>query len=186
MKMKKHLTRARIIGYILLFCAVTMTILPSTLARYRTRIEGGAVASVALWGSGSSEFQIDINGMKPGNDSAQQYEFVVTNTKEGQISEVGQNYSITVETTDNLPLKFTLSAKAESGSSGLGNTVNTGILSFSDGKAVLEGGFLPHSVETKHTYVLTVLLPVSNAEYADEIDLITVTVQAEQTPPVSP
>lgn len=50
MKMKKHLTRARIIGYILLFCAVTMTILPSTLARYRTRIEGGAVASVALWG----------------------------------------------------------------------------------------------------------------------------------------
>lgn len=140
MKMKKHLTRARIIGYILLFCAVTMTILPSTLARYRTRIEGGAVASVALWGSGSSEFQIDINGMKPGNDSAQQYEFVVTNTKEGQISEVGQNYSITVETTDNLPLKFTLSAKEESGSSGLGNTVNTGILSFSDGKAVLEGG----------------------------------------------
>ena len=77
MKMKKHLTRARIIGYILLFCAVTMTILPSTLARYRTRIEGGAVASVALWGSGSSEFQIDINGLKPGNDSAQQYEFIV-------------------------------------------------------------------------------------------------------------
>ena len=63
--------------------------------------------------------------------------------------------------------------------------MNTGILSFSDGKAVLEGGFLPHSVETKHTYVLTVLLPVSNAEYADEIDLITVTVQAEQTTPVS-
>ena len=52
----------------------------------------------------------------------------------------------------------------------------------------MEGGFLPHTEETTHSYELTVSWPNDEKNefvYADEIDLVTVTVDAKQTMPES-
>ena len=52
----------------------------------------------------------------------------------------------------------------------------------------MQGGFLPHTDETTHSYKLTVSWPSNGKNefvYADEIDLVTVTVDAKQTMPES-
>ncbi|RGY96823.1 hypothetical protein [Clostridium sp. AM58-1XD] len=182
--MKKHLTKTRMACYILLlgtFCLL----LPVTYARYAAQVKGEAAASIAAWGSDSSDFTIDVSGLYPGK--TQDYQFAVTNKKGDRVSEVSQKYSITVDTTGNLPLKFQIDA-----GSGLpsGSLVNTGELAVTAGKARTEGGFLPHSSETVHNYVLKVSWPEGNdnnsSDYADEIDLVTVTVNAEQAEPEEP
>ena len=65
-----------------------------------------ASATVAAWGSGSSTIDINVSGLRPGDKKT--YIFEVTNTENGVTSEVGQDYSIIVETTGNLPLDFAL------------------------------------------------------------------------------
>ncbi|GAA6292375.1 hypothetical protein F220043C3_08090 [Enterocloster asparagiformis] len=181
--MKKHLTKTRIAVYTALLCLLGLTAAPATYARFTARVEGSAVASAAVWGSESSEIKIDVSGLSPGRTTS--YTFEVTNTKDGKVSQVGQEYSITVETTGNLPLEFRLTAD---GTLTGGSLAGTGSLAFTDGKSVVEGGFLPHSEKTAHRYELTVSWPSDGKNefvYADEIDLVTVTVDAKQTMPVS-
>ena len=182
--MKKHLTKTRIAVYTALLCLLGLTAAPATYARFTARVEGSAVASAAVWASESSEIKIDVSELTPGKTSL--YKFKVTNKKDGKVSQVGQEYSITVETTGNLPLKFVLTPDGASSGGSLAKT-GSGSLTFTDGKSVVEGGFLPHS-ETTHSYELTVSWPNDEKNefvYADEIDLVTVTVDAKQTMPES-
>ena len=184
--MGKYLTKSRIAGYILLLAAAGISAGSLSYARFASQENGQAAASVAAWGSGSSTIDINVSGLRPGD--ARNYIFQVTNTEKGITSEVGQDYSIVVETTGNLPLDFSLAH--ESGNPDMNGTfVNTGEsgkLIFDDGKAVIQGGYLPHSVSVSHTYTLTVSWPQSqdSTEYADEIDLVTLTVSSEQAVPV--
>ncbi len=186
--MKKHLTKKRLAAYIALLCLLIFIAVPVTYARYAARVDGRAVASAAVWGADSSKIDIDVSKLSPGGTVS--YEFQVTNTKDGKTSEVGQDYSITVETTGNLPLVFALSSNGDHGS---GSFVSTSApegdgLAFTEGKSTAEGGFLPHSAKTVHTYTLTVTWPSGGkieSVYADEIDLVTVTVEAVQTRPTS-
>ena len=95
--MKKHLTKTRIAVYTALLCLLGLTAAPATYARFTARVEGSAVASAAVWASESSEIKIDVSELTPGKTSL--YKFKVTNKKDGKVSQVGQEYSITVETT---------------------------------------------------------------------------------------
>lgn len=177
--MKRHLTKSRIIGYLLLLTVMTLLVLSVTYSRYMTRIDGKGAATVAGWSSGSTinPVDIDVSGLTPGK--TQTYTFQVTNTKDGQISDVAQDYSVTIETTNNLPLEFELSAKVNIQG---GTYIKDTALDLSSGKAKADGGSLPPANAVAHEYTLIVSWPGNKtaAAYAGEIDLVTLTVIAEQ------
>ena len=92
-----------------------------------------------------------------------------------------QKYSLTVETTGNLPLQYEIS-EGISTSADKGAVIPPAKLTFENGKAVADGGVLPHTEEVSHTYTLKVTWPKAEdgASYTDEIDLVTLTINAEQ------
>lgn len=178
--MKHTLTKSRVICYLLLLAAASLLILSITRAGFKTKAEANAVAEAAAWGSEVNTIDINIDGLEPGG--TKEYKFSVTNKKGAAVSEAAQNYSITVETTENLPLQYKISQDSGDSSTG-GAQIQDGDLTLAGGKVILEGGSLPHSDETKHTYILTVHWPSDQNEvkYADEIDMVTITVNSRQT-----
>ncbi|WP_419037359.1 hypothetical protein [Enterocloster bolteae] len=183
--MGKHLTKTGIAGYGLLLAAASISVWSFSYARFTAQENGMASATVAAWGSGSSTIDINVSGLRPGDKKT--YIFEVTNTENGVTSEVGQDYSIIVETTGNLPLDFALTYdNSNPDHQGLFvNTGENGTLTFNGRMAAVRGGRLPHSVSAIHTYTLAVSWPEDKAgtEYTDEIDLVTLTVSSEQTVP---
>lgn len=186
--MRKQLTKSRVIGYLLLLTAASVGVLSVSYARYASQVSGEGTVSVAVWGADTTiePLSIDVSGLTPGE--TKKYLFQVTNTKEGKTSQVAQEYSFTVETTENLPLSYNLS-EGSSNPAGIGTTIagsdGTGELVFQDGKAELTGGILPHTTPVTHKYTLSVTWPEAEggADYADEIDLVTLTVKADQIMP---
>lgn len=177
--MKKHLTKSRIIGYLLALAAASMGILSISYARYTEQAGGSGVAAIAAWGA-ESTFSIDVEDLVPGTSI--EYTFMVTNKKDGRVSQVAQEYSIKVETMGNLPLTLKLSPDTAADD-------NTGrVISEASGESLdLAGGTLPHTTEASHQYTLKISWPAETADvtYADEIDLVTVTVKADQQLPAS-
>lgn len=158
--------------YLLLIAALASTV---TLSRYLTTVTGegtAAVAAVALDGS----ITIDVSGLTPGGSKT--VTFSVTNTKNDTTSDVTQDYSITVNTTGNLPLTFALQC-TDTGSPASGIGINT---SSATTGTIWTGGVLPHTNLTTHTYTLTVSWDskYSDPKYAKEIDAVTLTVNAQQ------
>lgn len=180
MKMKKRLTKSRVISYLLLLTAASLLIFSVTRANFKSQAGANAVAEVAAWGSDSDTIHIDVDGLEPGG--TKEYKFSVTNKKGGNVSEVSQKYSITVETTGNLPLQYKISQDSGDSSAG-GTKIQDGELTLTGGRVTLEGGSMPHSSETKHTYKLTVYWSSdqNEAAYADEIDMVAITVNSKQT-----
>lgn len=175
--------------YLLYLGLVTTLILSVTLARYASTTGGSGTATVAAMAGGGEPIHMIVENMLPGS-APQTLQFKVVNYKDNAVSEVALDYEITVETTGNLPLKFELAA---AGADAAGTTVQTGaILATGDGakSQTLTGGCFPLITDaggnalTKqaHTYTLTVTWPKaqSDAGYADEIDLVTVSVSARQ------
>ena len=184
--MRKHLTKSRIVGYGLLLAAAGISAWSLSYARFTAQADGTAAASVAAWGNSSTAIDIHVNGLRPGK--TKDYIFSVTNMEDGVISEVWPYYSIGVETTGNLPVEFALTPEISSPDHGgtFAETGENGKLTLNNGMAVVKGGYLPHSVSVIHTYTLAVTWPEeqTGTEYADEIDLVTLTVSSEQTIPV--
>lgn len=95
-------------------------------------------------------------------------EFQVTNQAENgtTISEVSQEYSITVKTTGNLPLKYTLIPKENTAGKGDFVTVSTGTpQSVSDSASTVyqwTGGKFPHTDACTHGYELEISWPSDN------------------------
>jgi len=179
---KKH---SRLWVYLLYLGLVTSLILSVTLAKYASSASGTGTATVAAM-AGSVEgkpISMLLDNLRPGGE-ARTLDFQVVNYSGDAISEVALDYEIKVETTGNLPLTFALSAD------GTENVVQTGpVLQDStvgeNGTAeqVLSGGAFPLTGEKQaHAYTLTVTWPEekNDAGYADEIDLVTVTVTARQ------
>ena len=188
--MKKSITKSRIIGYILLLTMVSLMVVSLSFARYSTQVSGMATASVAAWGADYTTSEqvsntIDISGLVPGG--TQDYKFRIINEKDGKISEVAQSYSITVDTTGNLPLEFVLSLDPASTVQGktLVNSSAPAALTFTNNKSVMEGGELPPAISSSHDYILTISWPEgqNGAVYSGEIDLVTLTVKAQQILP---
>ena len=149
---------------------VSALVSTTTLSRYISTVSGtgtARIASVEMDGS----LDIDVTGLSPG--SSKEVTFTVTNYKDGAVSEVSQTYAISVESTGNLPLTFALST-ADSPATGHALT--------SGGNNTWTGGLLPHTVQTTHTYTLTVKWNQSynDPKYADEIDAVRLLVNAQQ------
>lgn len=162
-----------------------------TFSSYVTKAEGqdsARVAAVAV----NSEIQFLLGEKIENTDGehyvlmpgmTQQIPFRVVNSigTDGDkvISEVAQNYTITLKSTGNLPLKYQLQCTDDtSGGTGISNgTLKDMVI----GEAS-ETGTLPPADDATHTYTLTVTWPADKNEayLADEIDLITVVVDAVQ------
>ena len=113
--MKKHFTTGRILIYLLLLTGVGASLVGVSDARYSTVVRGGAsatVAAVALDITGnrtSIDLSSHLQDMSPGSE--RNLVFSVSNQKNGAVSQVTQEYSITVGSTGNLPLTFHLAPK---------------------------------------------------------------------------
>lgn len=176
--MKKHLTLGRLAGYLLYLSLAGTLFFGVTYARYSSTVTGTGTAEVAALEMNTTlDLTGRLQGLAPGEKRTVGFE--VTNFLETSVSEVSQEYSVTVTTTGNLPLTFELTpSKTEAegtfadAPSGASSTVTW------------KGGSLPYGAATTHTYTLTVTLPSGQAaSYADEIDLVTLTINAQQTKP---
>lgn len=180
--MNKHFTVSRAIRYLLYLSIASTLVFGVTYARYIQEIQGQGTVSTAAVAmdvtEGTSELDLtkQLQGLRPGE--TRKLDFAVTNKKGGVASEVAQEYSISISTTGNLPLTYTLAPKYE-GSAGTYVT-NPGE------NMIWNGGRLPYSeAGITHTYTLTVAWPSDKADedLSDEIDLVTLTVDANQAVP---
>lgn len=189
--MKNHLTKQRIIAYTIYFVLACALVSGVTYARYQTEVTGTGTASVAAVAMNSEiDLTNQLKDLVPGGTKT--ITFAVNNfdgSDSKKVSEVSQEYSITINTTGNLPLQYELSGELSGTGEGAGTVVTkqAGGGSSLDSSLVWTGGELPHSTKTAHTYTLTVDWPAdkNDSAYADEIDLVTLTVDAKQVKPES-
>lgn len=179
--MQKQLTKTRILGYLLLLAMVTSFVFSISYAKYTKQINGSASADIAIWGNDEKIANLDTAGLHPGETKT--YEISITNKKNGSVSQVAQEYSISLETTNNLPLTYTIEAKDLV--SGKGTYLTKKKFDLTSGKDEITGGNLPYTESITHTYTLTVEWPsnMNDAAYMDEVDSITLTIHAWQSSP---
>lgn len=182
----KGALKGRLWLYLLYLAVVSLLITSVILARYATTVKGNAAASVAAWSGTTQNATVEISNISP-TSGQKTYVFNVQNIKDGKISDVAQIYDLTVKTTGNLPLTYTLTGNA-------GTDGSIGIFNPSDGKMTAKGtnttsikvtgSKLPFGGATgrKHTYTLTVNWDSANknANASQEVDLITIVVEAQQ------
>ncbi len=130
------------------------------LRRYVTVVQGqgsGDVAAVALGltSDSTADLTSQLQGMKPGESRT--VNFAVTNTVDKTTSEVAQNYSVSIETTRNLPLKFELTAITPG--------VDKGEVATGSGSP-WTGEDLPYGSDVTHSYTLTVTWPENASDSA--------------------
>ncbi|MBC8571214.1 hypothetical protein [Zongyangia hominis] len=158
--------------FLVLIVALASTV---TLSRYMTSVSGTGTASISTVDMKATSLNFSSGELKPGGSKT--FSFDVVNFTGTNVSDVTQDYTVTVTTSGNLPLHFDLSGAGAAGD---------GYALLKDaGSSTWSGGLLPHTAATTHSYTLTVTWPQENnaAALADEIDLITVTVRAEQATP---
>lgn len=171
--MKKQLTIGRIVSYLFCLSLVCMVVFGVSYARYTTSVSGNAsawTAAVAMDGKITTT-QVDVSGMQPGDKK--EISFQVINFSNDKVSEVAQNYAITVKTAGNLPFTFTLepvspgTADINSKAGWAGDMKETG-----DVWKTEISGFLPAAEQTTHSYKLYIEWPTKANEpkYADEIN----------------
>jgi len=195
---KKH---SRLWAYLLYLGLVTSLILSVTLARYVSTAGGTGTAAVAALAGGlegaveAAPIELPLEGLLPGGEP-RTLRFQVVNYTGDRLSEVALDYSITLETTNNLPLTFTLSGQADkpegqgdlaaipAGGAILGpDAVQTQGPKAGTKTQTLSGGAFDLTGEKQeHTYTLTVNWPEGDKDgnYSQEIDLVTVKVEALQ------
>lgn len=176
--MSKHLTTGRVVRYLLLLTVACAVVLGVTFARYATVVQGqgsGDVAAVALGltGDSTADLTSQLQGMKPGD--TREVKFAVTNTDGETTSEVTQAYSVSIVTTDNLPLEFELAS----------TSVSEGTSAKVKSNLTWSGGELPYGSGVTHSYTLAVTWPenASDSALAYEIDRVVLKVDAQQAKP---
>lgn len=177
--MEGHTSFGRVARYALILGVACFAILGVSYARYVQEVQGAGAASVAAvaldltGGSGKLDVTERLKGMKPGDTRT--VAFSVAGYEAGAASEVVQEYSVSVETTGNLPLSYGLAAGEPV--SDEGSLVQLG----AGADLVWTGGLLPYG-SISHAYVLTVAWPSERADesLADEIDLVVLRVDAHQ------
>lgn len=180
--MENRQKKRQILSYVLYLTLVCVLVFGVTYARYRSNVTGkgtAAVAKVVL--NSTADLDNRLEGMRPGEE--RKIDVEITNVlQDGTTSEVTQDYSVTVETTGNLPLEFTLEKKSADAN---GTYVDTTAIESTENTKIWTGGQMQHTTIETHGYVLTVKWKENetSAEYADEIDKITLTVDATQSKP---
>lgn len=185
--MSEKSNKRGLVRWLVFAVVVTALISTTTLSRYMTTITGHATATVAsvdmnVAESAARMMSFDISGLKPGGQMT--YTFNICNFSGNKASEVTMDYLIRILSTGNLPLSFSL----EAAGADTEDSKMAGALQMSSGESgwiTASAGRLPHSVKTTHMYTLTVTWPseANDAKYANEIDSITIHVDAQQSVP---
>lgn len=180
-KQKQHLFKLRHLIYLVL---VTSVISSTTLARYAMEGDYGAEATIAAFVS-ETDLNLDLGThgpLAPGED--EEIIFHVKNyDASGKVCEVPVDYEIQIETTGNLPLKFTLTGSIASDQTDEDLGAVAGPLD-KDTRCA-KGGKLPSARSggaADHTYTLKITWPSNEAaeEYSNEIDHLSVKIKTEQ------
>lgn len=186
--MKKNLTTRRAACYLFYLLCTCALVLGETSAQFSSQVSGtAAVAAASVELDSVLSLNDRLKDLTPGKET--KITFQVTNQKNNVVSEVAQEYSITLQTTGNLPLTYSLKKSSTENSLGTSVGMPTGgsDTGADTGKQIVwDGGLLPYAAGgVTHTYELTVTWPVDkNApQYADEVDAVSLIVDAQQVQP---
>lgn len=95
------------LGILLCFTLASAWLVSHMYARYATGETGSDEARIAIFGNSESITMTDFpKNWKPG--MSREYKIIISNQKNGRISEVAQEYDIEIETQGNLPLEYEL------------------------------------------------------------------------------
>lgn len=178
-KRKKQIVRLRYLVYLVL---VTTVISSTTLARFATRESVSSGATIAAFVFGSNlDLDLGAQGALAPGETKTIY-FSVTNSENGTICEVPVDYEMQIETTGNLPLKFSLTGQKVGSETDDSLSTLAGPL---DEKLCAKGGKLPSARtggETIHRYTLNMSWPQDKKaqEYSREIDHLSVKIKTTQ------
>lgn len=171
---KKSLWLKRSVAVLCLALMVVSAILvPEIVAKYKSQASGSDSAAVAQFVLDSNMTEksqtIQLTGLSPSSE-LQSFQFVVTNKKNGKISEVAMKYTVEIKGLGNLPLIYTVS-------DGTTTQKNTSHVSVSNS--------VEANTAATHNYTVTVGWNKdddtnNDAKYTEEIDLVTVTLRCEQ------
>ncbi len=178
MKERKKIGFVRYLLYLLL---VTSVITSASLAKYTSHADTSVNGTLAAFVTDATiNLQIPLSDMLyPG--STVDTSFTVTNFQGEQGSEVPLEYGIQVETTGNLPLRFSLRGEEIIEGEKAGGTLASPL----DEKLCASGGKLPSMAvggHVTHSYVLSVEWPETEADqdYSSEIDRVSVKITTTQ------
>jgi len=183
--LKKQLTAGRIVCYLFCLSLVCAVVFGVSYARYMTTVNGTATATVAAVSDKIAAMnKIDVSDMEPG--ATKIVDFNVVNFSDKQVSEVGQDYTVMVKTSGNLPFEFTLASAGGASEAGAKNFAGNLVKKENVWESTSSGNLLA-SVSTTHSYTLTVFWPEGEGkpDYADEIDTVTLIIDAKQTMPAA-
>lgn len=156
----------------------------ATLAQYTSSVTGTGTATIGVMRMGTQgEATFTAAGIKkPGDESELKFKvvnFEGTTTK--TVSDANQDYTITLTTTGNLPLTYTLECTNVNGDTA-GRAINYLSAAAITRGQTASGGYLSCAAAATHDYTLKVTWPAGeNAPaLADEIERIRITVNSVQ------
>lgn len=175
-KEEKLLNKTKIIIATIAYAILlTICIVAGYYSKYKTTFGGESTGVVALVAVDNSQtLQVDTSDLYPGQTI--KYKFGVKNSKK-IASEVTMAYSIEVESTEALPLTYSLKCLSTTGGSGISKNQETEIKA----NTPITGGVLPYG-EYTHIYELTINWDENNNEikYADQFEIIKIKIDSYQ------
>lgn len=184
---KKRLRMSLKLSFVFIVLIVVINIIGTTYTRYETSAELNAKANIAYFilDSGNYTNTISLDGLTPSED-VHNFVINVSNFKDSKRADVNIEYTITLEATTNIPLSFQL-LKNESGTP-------TDVISttsyYQDGDMYIKEMTsdttftMNYDSNITHQFTLAVTFPEIYKNmpnnYQGKIDLLTVTIHAEQ------
>lgn len=164
--------------------------MPVTLSKYQSSGIGNMNSNIAFYLISADYLtqNIKLTDLTP-SDEAYVYTFTIGNKKEEEISEVDIEYTLSIVTTTNLPLRYELYENTnyqEEGSVNLISATNTVVSSDSDGtyfqNFTLNKEELYYQIPTTNTYTLVIYFDQTNndAKYQDVVEGIQIIVDSRQ------
>lgn len=175
-KEDKLLNKTKIIIAIIAYAILlTICIVAGYYSKYKKTFGGsdtGVVALVAL--DKSQTLQVDTSDLYPGQTI--KYKFGVKSSKK-VVSEVTMAYSVEVESTEALPLTYSLKCLNTTGGNGISKNQDTAIKA----NTPITGGILPYG-EYTHIYELTINWNENsnNYKYSDQFEIIKIKIDSYQ------
>lgn len=178
------------INILIIILLLIIKIMPVTLSKYQSSGIGNMNSNIAFYLISADYLtqNIKLTDLTP-SDEAYVYTFTIGNQKEEKVSEVDIEYTLSIVTTTNLPLRYELYENAnyqEEGSVNLISTTNTVVSPDSDGtyfqNFTFEKEELYYQTPTTNTYTLVVYFDETNndAKYQDVIEGIQIIVDSRQ------
>lgn len=171
------------ITIIVLILLVLLVLIKFTLASFETSGEGEAVSSVAFYvvDVGSQTQNLILSDVKP-DDTDNYYSISVSNFASNKVSEVSLEYSLSIKTTTNIPITYSL-YKNDDSTNILGDRE---VITDNDKMYFFKYNSISSSfdkgVKKTDNYKLVINFPsdYNSEDYQDLIDNITISVDAKQ------